>query len=360
METSIKLMSQLQIHEPLIKWYQKNKRPLPWRKNTEPYSVWLSEIILQQTRIDQGTSYYLKIINRLPNVQKMAEVAEEELLFLWKGLGYYSRARNMLKAANMICDEYKGQFPDSYNELLRLPGIGPYTAAAIASISFGETKAVVDGNVARVISRLLAIRERYGTALLKQAQQHADAFLDKKQPGDFNQAMMELGALICKPQKPLCTECPLQSQCKGLKAGIQNAIPLPKLPNRIRKRYFNYLLILDDENNCLIHKRNDKKDIWLGLYEFPLIETQRQQATEKLLQHKEFVKLFDPSTDFFIEHQSKTIKHQLSHQQITSKLLIVRTPRLPVVDGYVKIADDALSDYPVPRLIEKLLEEKPS
>ncbi|MGB0167508.1 MAG: A/G-specific adenine glycosylase, partial [Luteibaculum sp.] len=260
--------------ENILKFYQANKRDLPWRENRDPYRVWLSEIILQQTRIAQGTPYFLKFIDKYPSVDALAEAKEDEVLRMWQGLGYYSRARNMLKCARIIADQHKGKFPTRALELEKLPGIGKYTAAAIASICFEEAIAVVDGNVIRVITRLFAFQEAADSSRgLKSIQDLANSIVSKEFPGQFNQGMMELGSLICTPKKPACNQCVVQEFCQARELGITDKLPLKKGKAKSRERFFNYLCGRDKNGKLWIQQRTKEKDIWYKMYEFPMVET---------------------------------------------------------------------------------------
>lgn len=357
METSPKLMTHHTISSKALTWYHQNKRDLPWRKNTNPYSIWLSEIIMQQTRIEQGTSYYLKIINALPTIKNMALCEEEEILFLWKGLGYYSRARNLHHTAKHILENYDGVFPDKYNDIISLKGIGPYTASAISSIAFNKKHAAVDGNIARIVSRLMSINDISGTQLIKKAQEFMDNWIPASSPGDFNQAMMELGSLICKPKQALCDSCPLIKHCKANAQGIQNSLPLPKPKTKIRNRYFNFLLILDKNNNCIIEKRTEN-DIWNSLYQFPLIETSRLTSYIGMQNTILNLPVLEDVKGTEIIGQSKVFKHILSHQHIFAKLILIKVDTLKPIEGSEKIHIDNLGIYPTPRLIEKLMEDE--
>ena len=247
--------------EELISWYLINKRDLPWRKTKNPYKIWLSEIILQQTRVQQGLPYYSKFIAAYPTIQALALANEDEVLNLWQGLGYYSRARNMLMTARVINEQYEGCFPTNYNDLLKLKGIGEYTAAAIASFSFKEPVAVVDGNVYRVLSRLFDIDTPIDSGIGKKAFRFlADEVLDKVNPDTFNQAIMEFGALHCTPQKPDCNNCLLNGTCLSRENGTISQRPVKKKKNASKQRFFVYKIFLD-ENKTLIRKR-EEKDIW--------------------------------------------------------------------------------------------------
>jgi len=263
----------------LAEWYKKNKRELPWRKNTDPYTVWLSEIILQQTRVNQGMPYFMRFKERFKRVCDLANAPETEVMRLWQGLGYYSRAKNLHKCAREVCHVYGGQFPDHYEGLLTLPGVGPYTAAAIASISFNKNRAVVDGNVIRVVSRFFGIQsdisERATQTVINDL---AHKLLPRQDPGTHNQALMELGALVCVPKNPNCPACPIQSNCEANAKQIQDVLPVEAKKIKKRKRFFFYW-VLHKGNNLALWERTGR-DIWNGLYQFYKIETDRASGPE--------------------------------------------------------------------------------
>ncbi|MBR9998849.1 MAG: A/G-specific adenine glycosylase [Cyclobacteriaceae bacterium] len=293
----------------LLTWYKGNKRPLPWRLTKDPYRIWLSEIILQQTRISQGLPYYLKFIKAYENIHALAEASEAEVLRHWQGLGYYSRARNMLKCAKLIVDRYEGQFPDKEQDLLKLPGIGKYTTAAIASISFERPVPVIDGNVYRVLSRIFGIMEDIQTSeAQKKFQKLAEELIPDKKPGDYNQAIMEFGALFCKPRNPACKQCLFSAHCFANISGKQNELPSISPKIKPRERYFHYWVIRYED--LLFMKKRNNKDIWQGLYDFPLIETQNQGF--------DFSR--DKMTNYLVKNyplkNTRTFRHILTHQVI--------------------------------------------
>ena len=330
---------------------------MPWRRTMDPYNIWVSEIILQQTRIVQGWDYYLRFLERFPDVRSLAEADEHDVLKLWQGLGYYSRARNMHEAAVQIMEVYNGVFPQTYDEIRMLKGIGDYTASAISSIAFGIASPVVDGNVLRLFSRFFGIIEPVDTqkgknAVLEKAKEH----IDRKHPGDFNQAIMEFGALQCKPV-PDCSVCPLKSGCVAFRENSVSEYPVKSKKQDQRKRYFNYLFIISPKGkttSVYLNKRTEK-DIWKNLYDFPSIETEKAISLKKLMLSKEWKELFGGIKVKLIK-ESKTYPHILSHQVIMAKfyhLEIPDTVKLPFLK--VKLSD--LDNYPIPRLIEIYLEE---
>jgi A/G-specific adenine glycosylase len=264
----------------IVKWYLNNKRDLPWRGTSDAYVIWLSEIILQQTRVEQGLPYFNRFLHNYPTVQAFAEATETQILKLWQGLGYYSRGRNMLFTARQVRELHKGQFPTSYNELIKLKGIGDYTAAAIASFSSNESKAVLDGNVFRVLSRYFGVVEPINSSAgKKQFLALAQSLMENQEASIYNQAIMEFGALQCKPKSPNCAICPLQAGCFARKHNLTTSLPvkLNKLKKRIR--YFNYFVCTEGDN-ILVKKRNPG-DIWQELYDFPLIETSKNYQDDQ-------------------------------------------------------------------------------
>lgn len=256
----------------LLAWYPRHHRDLPWRHTRDPYAIWLSEVILQQTRVAQGLPYYETFLAAYPTVQALAAAPEAEVLRYWQGLGYYSRARNMHRTAQQVVAEYGGKFPDSYAELLKLRGIGPYTAAAIASFAFDEAVAVLDGNVYRVLARIFGLHSDIAApSSRKEFQAVADQHIPATAPADFNQAIMEFGAIQCTPAKPDCLFCPLQSSCWAFQHGQVALLPVKSKAKAARTRYFHYFVLRHGEQTYLRERR--EKDIWQGLYDFALAET---------------------------------------------------------------------------------------
>jgi len=299
----------------LTAWYRQNCRSLPWRENKDPYSIWVSEIILQQTRVDQGTPYFLKFIKTFPNVRSLAKASEEKILRLWQGLGYYSRARNMHRCAKKIVAEWDGKFPTKYNELITLPGIGPYTAAAISSISVDEAVPVIDGNVYRVLSRVFGIEHPTHTPAGKKIfsttaeELMKDVVKEKISPGEFNQAIMEFGALQCVPRNPNCDDCPLSKTCFANINQLQADLPIPK-PKPIKQtRHLNYLIIR--HSGKIWMKKRASGDVWQGLYDFMLFETESEISNTHLNRK------FSEMTGLNVKTKSiHSIKHILTHQKL--------------------------------------------
>ncbi len=338
--------------EKISKWYQSNQRNLPWRRTSDPYLIWVSEIILQQTQVKTGLSYYERFVKAFPDVKSLAEAAESEILKLWQGLGYYSRARNMHAAAKQVMLEHQGVFPVDYKGLISLKGVGEYTASAILSIAYNLPYAVVDGNVIRVISRLYGISEPVDTSdTMKKIVHISQLLLDRNNPGDFNQAVMEFGALNCVPQSPDCGACILNETCNAYMSDTVKLIPKKVKKVKVRTRHFNYLVI-KEEDACYMQKRVPG-DIWQGLFEYPLIESKTKVSEEMLRKlvskylncdHEEIksvTKLWGPR------------KHILTHQIIQASFYAVNIDKNLILDGsWLKVSDKEKANYPVARITE--------
>lgn len=304
----------------LIRWYGEHGRDLPWRNTQNPYIIWLSEIILQQTRVEQGMPYFHRFLARYPIVTKFAEADEEDILRLWQGLGYYSRARNMHKAAKMVLNDHKGIFPTTYEEVIKLTGVGEYTAAAISSFSANEPRAVVDGNVYRVLSRYFGIDEPINSSKGKKIfAELAQQMLDKKHPGLYNQAIMDFGAIHCKPKNPLCEHCIFRLECEAYRNNLVDMLPVKIKGKKSKNRYFHYFVI-QDADKILMAKR-ETGDVWANLYEFPLIETAIDLELDELAKHPDFQNWFVPQTTLIPIGNS--VKHILSHQNIYARFYLV-------------------------------------
>lgn len=338
----------------LIEWYLENKRDLPWRKTTNPYLIWLSEIMLQQTRVAQGTPYFLSFVDAFPTVFDLANADEEKVLKLWQGLGYYSRARNLHKTAQYIATELNGVFPSTYKELLQLKGVGEYTAAAIASFSFNEVVPVVDGNVFRVLARYFDIETDISQASAKK-EFAALAFelMSKEEPAIFNQAIMEFGALQCVPKNPDCENCIFNSSCAALQRKKVEQLPVKLKKLKVKNRYFNYIMLLDAEGKTIIQKRTSK-GIWHNLYEFPLIETLQEEDFDfvsNAVQQESF--LTNPIISMRACNE-KSIVHKLSHQHLYIKFWELK------VEGNVSkgVSKEELMQYPFPIVIHNFIESE--
>lgn len=343
----------------LINWYTKKKRDLPWRNTKDAYLIWLSEIILQQTRVDQGMAYYLKFAREFPTVKDLALADSEKIMKLWQGLGYYSRARNLHATAQFIHENYGGVFPAAYADILALKGIGSYTAAAIASFAYDLPHAVVDGNVYRVLSRVFGVDTPIDSSGgKKQFNLLAQEVMNTKQPALHNQAMMEFGALQCKPVHPDCASCVLNTLCVAYSSKTVQILPVKAKTTKTRDRHFNYI-ILRHKNKTILNKRIGK-DIWINLYDFPLIETNKQLSEDHFLKSPEWKK-FIGEIPYTITAVSTPYKHVLSHQKIHARFweLSCNTPLTTLLaDSQILIPEKELGQYPVPRLIENYLEKR--
>ena len=330
-------------------WYDKNKRDLPWRQSRDPYKIWLSEIMLQQTRVAQGTPYYLKFLENFPTVYDLAESSEEKVLKLWQGLGYYSRARNLHATAKTIVDDYGGNFPDTYAGLLKLKGVGDYTASAIASICFDKLEPVVDGNVYRVLSRYFGIDKPINSSDgIKYFKKLAREVMDTKNVRDYNQGIMEFGAIQCTPKAPYCLHCPLSSGCVALQKNSVHLLPVKLNKTKVRKRYFNYLVPLSQNGNTLLRQRIGK-GIWQNLWEFPLYESEHSLTLDQLKQNMNDY----PALRGFSEisrYNDTPIVHKLSHQHLFTTFWIVRIAHL-----HEGISFNKVEEYAVPVLIADFL-----
>jgi A/G-specific adenine glycosylase len=347
----------MEISDILIEWYGKNKRDLPWRETTDPYIIWISEIILQQTRVVQGKDYFHRFTERFPDIRSLAEAHEDEVLKYWEGLGYYSRARNLHAAAHRLMEQYGGKFPTEYKEVLSLKGIGEYTAAAITSFAWNQPYPVVDGNVFRVLSRLFALDTPIDTGKgKKEYTELAASVMNPAKAGLHNQAIMEFGALQCTPQNPVCMFCPLQSKCMGYASGSPLSYPVKQNKTKTRNRYFHYLHIIYNGKTWL--NRRSGKDIWEGLYEFPLIETGTPADFTQLQENDNFRQLFEGAGKLSISVELPGVKHVLSHQILYATFYKIETERIPgALQSYTEIPGGAINEYAVPRLLRIYLEK---
>lgn len=354
----ISLINYMHLSQSLLNWYDLNKRMLPWRETRDPYKIWISEIILQQTRIAQGTDYYHRFLVAFPDVQSLATADEQDVLKLWQGLGYYSRARNMHYTAKEIVEKYHGLFPQSAEGLKKLKGIGDYTAAAIASICFDEPTAVLDGNVARVISRLYAIDtpvdSNEGRKIITNLTTN---LLDANHPGTFNQAVMELGALVCTPKSPSCNTCPLAYACQALKHKQIENFPVKTPKKAATLRHLNYLVISfkkDNEEFILMRKRTGK-DIWKNMYDFPCIETEDATDTAEILEASVKSGILEENA-FLVKLVSDEYIHQLSHRRLLVRFIRIEVEGEPTLHDNIAVVNKVeIAELPLPRLIDKYL-----
>ncbi len=335
----------------LLRWSKKNDRNFPWKQTTDPYKIWLSEIILQQTRVEQGTPYYLKMIALFPTVEHLAKAKEDAVLKAWQGLGYYSRARNLHSAAKYIVDELKGKFPVDYNGWLILKGVGPYAAAAIVSFAYNLPHAVVDGNVYRVLARCFGIETPIdSTEGKKRFSILANELLKKKDAGRFNQAIMDLGATICKPSSPLCNACPIGKNCFAKKNSLISSLPVKNKKVKIKPRFFHYM-IAHSEKGFLFEKRTGN-DIWKGLYQFPLIEATKFLTPLQLSSHQ-IIKNISSSTKIKII-ESLMSKQLLSHQKIEAKFFILHAKKINT-EKYIVEKKKHIKNLAVPKIIDQYI-----
>jgi A/G-specific adenine glycosylase len=342
----------------LLKWYAVNKRDLPWRHTKDPYTIWISEIILQQTRVDQGMAYFNRFMKAYPVVEALAAASEEEVLKLWQGLGYYSRARNLHATAKIITNSYNGVFPQEYQDLLKLKGVGDYTASAIASFAFDKPHAVLDGNVFRFLSRYFGIEIPIdGSNAKKEFGQLAASLIDTSDPASYNQAIMEFGALQCKPGIPLCEQCPLIGTCYAFAIKKVGEFPVKSKKLKARPRFFNYLHV--EDNDFIFMNRRGKSDIWEGLYDFPMIETEQAINPENLMNSAEWSHVFKKNKGL-LKAVSNTFIHKLSHQTIHAIFYELKVKDLKKIEtgSGLLIKKDALQSYPLPRLIDLYLQSK--
>ncbi|HNP48272.1 MAG TPA: A/G-specific adenine glycosylase [Bacteroidia bacterium] len=345
----------------LLHWYQRNKRELPWRSTRNPYYIWLSEIILQQTRVEQGLNYYLRFIEKYPDVKKLAEAPLDEVLKMWQGLGYYSRARNLHAAAKFIVTHHDGKFPDHYEAIRNLKGVGDYTAAAISSFAFDEKQAVVDGNVFRFLSRYFGISTPIDSGKAKKEfREIAFGLMDKHAPHEFNQAIMEFGSKQCKPGSPDCSNCPMNVSCFAFENNRVNDFPVKNKKLKVKHRYFHYLIIKSGKS-IFIQKRTEK-DIWAELYDFPLLESDKKQSEKKFLSSDEW-KQWSKQHPVVIDKISSEKKHLLSHQTIHARFIHLRPKNEKTFKpqkGWILVNKNGFRKYAIPRLTDRYLAAEPA
>jgi A/G-specific adenine glycosylase len=327
------------IQRAILSWYDQNKRDLPWRTSKNPYFIWISEVVLQQTRVEQGAPFYDRLITAFPTVEALAHADEEDVLHAWKGLGYYSRARNLHKAARQIMDMYGGDFPTQYMELIKLPGIGAYTAAAISSISYNEPVAAVDGNIIRIVSRLLDIQDPVELATTARLiKEYANEILSIDRPGDFNQALMDLGSLICTPKSPVCTECPLMEFCMARTSQSQHLRPVKKPKKKAINRYLLFRLSINKREILMV--KQQKGSIWENLYLFPFIEYHSEE---------EFLDNLSRESTVLIGHSV----HVLSHQRLNYAVCMSFEKQSEDEGNWITL--EAVHDLPTPILVPRIL-----
>ncbi len=339
----------------IYNWYRKNKRDLPWRQTSDPYKIWISEIILQQTRIDQGISYYHKFTEAFPKVTDLANATEDKVLKLWQGLGYYSRARNLHRAAKEITEKYQGVFPHLYDNIRSLPGVGPYTAAAVASIAFGLPYPSVDGNVYRVLSRFYGLETPIdSTSGKKEFLELSETLIEESDPGMHNQAFMEFGALQCIPKNPDCGNCPLKQSCYAVINKKVDSLPVKVKKTKQSKRYFYYYLI--EQDDAIYLEKRTGKDIWKNLYQFPLAETKNALNDKQLIQQN--IPGLPNNTAFNVVSVTEAKKHILSHQIIWAKLIRIEISKdVTIENPFIKVNKKDISKFAVPRLLELFMED---
>ena len=337
----------------LINWYTVNKRDLPWRSTNNPYYIWLSEIILQQTQVVQGTPYYHAFTSQFPTVFDLANANEEDVLKLWQGLGYYSRARNLHWSAKYILNELDGVFPDTYKDILKLKGVGDYTASAIASICFNEVTAVVDGNVYRALSRIFGIETPINsTSGQKEFKALAQQLIDKQQPAIFNQAIMEFGARQCKPKNPDCSVCPFKTSCLALKENKIAVLPVKLKKTKVTKKYFNFIVIISKNEKTVLEQRI-ASGIWQNLYQFPLIETEKPSTYNNIKSNIESLDVLEDMNFDVHLYNDTDIIHKLSHQHLYTKFWIVSVDES--IEKGIDISN--IEDFPVPILIGNFIDK---
>jgi A/G-specific adenine glycosylase len=342
--------------QQLMLWNKhQNNRLMPWKGEKDPYKIWLSEIILQQTRVEQGWDYYNRFVSTFPDVYKLAEAPEEKIFKLWEGLGYYTRCKNLIATAKFIAKERQGKFPDNYADILLLKGIGPYTAAAIASFAYNLPYAVVDGNVLRVLSRFFGIDVPVDSTTGKKLfTTLAQALLHKKQPGMYNQAIMDFGAVVCKPKNPACTDCVLKTKCAALLQNRVDVLPV-KASGKIKKQRWFYYLVVGYQGKIYVRKRG-AKEIWENLYEFVLLETPTVISFDELISSP-FFKNIAGKNKKAILHVSEIYRQQLTHQTIQGNFIQLNVQTKPALKGYKAVTHTQFLKLPFPRLITAYLAE---
>lgn len=338
--------------EKLLKWHrEQNRRQMPWKGEKDPYRIWLSEIILQQTRVEQGWAYYERFLQQFPTIQLLAKASDKQVMKCWEGLGYYSRCRNLMHTARQIANEQKGVFPDRYEDILKLKGVGPYTAAAISSFAFNLPHAVVDGNVYRVLSRFHGLQTPIDTTAGKKSfQDLAQHSLDANQPGSYNQALMDFGATVCKPKSPLCSVCPLQKNCQALQLGLVDELPVKAPSKPKKKRWFYYVIPVC--NGKIPLRMREGADVWSGLWEPLLIESKKPLSRVKLMEQLRDV-YPAPWPRAEDRYSQDTYKQLLSHQEIHGSFLMVKLKARPRLDHHFRwVNNRERTELPFPKMIQ--------
>lgn len=342
--------------QQLLQWYRPSARPMPWKEERDAYKVWLSEIILQQTRVEQGLPYYLRFVETFPTVQHLALAPPDQVMKLWQGLGYYTRARNLHAAAQYVHHELGGEFPDNYDALLKLKGVGEYTAAAIASFVFNESRAVLDGNVYRVLARYLGIDTPIdGPAGKKQFAALANELIDARQPGRYNQAIMDFGATVCKPAQPLCSKCPLAAHCVARQQQKQDALPVKAGKIKQRERFFHYF-VFSALGQTVLEART-QKDIWQGLYQFPMLEADRLLPTDSATVGK-FIEEFAQGGWQVADVKGPYVQ-KLTHQKVNAVFIEVQVDGKLIIEEsrYKTTVREKLNNFAFPKVIDCYLKD---
>jgi len=340
--------------QKLIVWYEIHKRNLPWRDTKNPYLIWVSEIILQQTRVAQGLDYYHRFVDAYPDIFSLARADIDDVLKIWQGLGYYSRARNMHVAAKHITDVHHGKFPTTYDGLITIKGIGNYTASAVASLAFGQAVPVIDGNVNRVIARLFGVQQPINKPSgQKEIRAHAEELMVRDDPATYNQAIMEFGAMQCVPKNPDCEDCIFQQICVAFRSGLVNMLPVKVKTTKITTRYFHYLYVRFGD--CTYIRRRAAGDIWTGLYEFPLIETTMETGLDDLIRHPVWQSYFDSQTPL-VKNILPEVIHRLTHRTLKVRFYEIVVDQPLSGQGLIEIPASDLYRYAVPKVIDNFLD----
>ena len=344
----------------IIKWYNQNRRELPWRETHNPYFIWISEVILQQTRVAQGLEYYNRFITIFPTIKDLANADIDKVMKVWQGLGYYTRARNLHSSAKQIQSDFNGKMPSTYTELLKIKGLGPYSAGAIASFAYGEAVPAIDGNVYRVLSRIFGVFTSSETSTGKKEFYNLTLeLMDKEKPDTFNQALLDFGALQCIPRNPNCETCPFQDICYAYRNNLTNHLPVKGKKLKTRDRYLNYIIIKHQDYTFI--QRREAGDIWTSLYEFPLIETDSQVDLKSLIKNPKWGEFFSKEKTIIL-FESQPIKHILSHQMLYTKFYIIEVskPTYYITSNYLRVRIENIQEYSTPRVIDNFLAAEPS